>query len=490
MTTTTALANMRLPLCRTMLALTFGVFLMWSGVAQAAVAPDSFSSLAKNVSPSVVWISSTQEQKKQDTSMEMPFKFPEGSPFEEFFRRFRGPDDHDAQPAPTQALGSGFIIDPAGYIVTNNHVINGAAAVRVKLDDEREYKATVIGTDPLTDLALLKIETGTPLPALSFGDSDKAEVGDWVMAVGNPFGLGGTVTAGIISAHGRNIDAGPYDDFLQVDAAINKGNSGGPLFNLDGRVIGVNTAIFSPNGGSVGIGFAIPSNLVEPVISQIRENGRVERGWLGVQIQKLTRDIAGAIGVEGTDGALVSEVIPDSPAANAGLRQADIIRKVDGKTVDGPRDLARMIARKPVGRNIELELWRDGASRTVKVVAGEMPTGQKLAAAESEAQPDDVNRSQTLGADLAAVTPELRAELQIPKGVDGVVVTNIDPGPIFEQGLRVGDLIRQVAHEAVTSPAQVDELVRNATSGGKDAVLLLVNRQGHDLFLGLKPAMA
>jgi serine protease Do len=198
---------------------------------------------------------------------------------------------------------------------------------------------------------------------LSFGDSDKAEVGDWVMAVGNPFGLGGTVTAGIISAHGRNIDAGPYDDFLQVDAPINKGNSGGPLFNLDGRVIGVNTAIFSPNGGSVGIGFAIPSNLVEPVISQIRENGRVERGWLGVQIQKLTRDIAGAIGVEGTDGALVSEVIPDSPAANAGLRQADIIRKVDGKTVDGPRDLARKIARKPVGRNIELELWRDGGPR-------------------------------------------------------------------------------------------------------------------------------
>ena len=478
------------PLRRTAAAAACGVFLMWSGVAQAALAPDSFSTLAKKVSPTVVWIATTQERTNQTKSLEMPFKFPEGSPFEEFFRRFQDPGDHGSQPEPAQGLGSGFIIDPAGYIVTNNHVVDGAASVRVKLDDDREYGATVVGADPLTDLALLKIEAGRKLPAVSFGDSDKAEVGDWVMAVGNPFGLGGTVTAGIISARGRNIDAGPYDDFLQVDAPINKGNSGGPLFNLDGQVIGVNTAIFSPNGGSVGIGFAIPSNLVEPVVAQIRDSGRVARGWLGVQIQKVTPDIAGAIGVESTDGALVSEVIPDSPAAKAGLRQGDIIREVDGKTVDGPRDLARLIAREPAGSNVKLELWRDKASRSVKVVTGEMPARQQLSAAEPESQPNGVVRSETLGADLAAVTPELRSSLQIPEGVDGVVVTDIGPGPAFDQGLRAGDLIRQVAHEPVTSPGQVDRLVRNATAGGKNAVLLLINRHGRDLFLGLKPGIA
>ena len=386
MTTINPLAPRHTPLRRTGAALTFGLLLLWSGLAQAALAPDSFSGLAKKVSPAVVWIASTHEQTQQDTSMEMPFKFPEGSPFEEFFRRFRGPGDHNTQPKPSQALGSGFIIDPAGYIVTNNHVIDNAASVQVKLDDDSEYKAIVIGTDPLTDLALLKIEAGRKLPAVSFGDSDKAEVGDWVMAVGNPFGLGGTVTAGIISARGRNIDAGPYDDFLQVDASINKGNSGGPLFNLEGGVIGVNTAIFSPNGGSVGIGFAIPSNLVAPVIAQIQETGQVERGWLGVQIQELTRDIAGAIGVEGTDGALVSEVIPDSPATKAGLKQGDVIRKVNGETVDGPRDLARLIARQPAGSAVELELWREGNSLSVKVVTGEMPARQRLAAADSGMQ--------------------------------------------------------------------------------------------------------
>ena len=490
MTITNTQDSGRTALRTTAATLAFGALMVWSGVAQAALAPDSFSGLAKKVSPSVVWIATTHDQSNQDKSLEMPFKFPEGSPFEEFFRRFRGPGDHNTQPEPAQALGSGFIIDPAGYIVTNNHVIDGAAAVRVKLDDDREYKATVVGADPLTDLALLKIEAGRKLPAVPFGDSDKAEVGDWVMAVGNPFGLGGTVTAGIISARGRNIDAGPYDDFLQVDASINKGNSGGPLFSLDGRVIGVNTAIFSPNGGSVGIGFAIPSNLVEPVIAQIRENGRVARGWLGVQIQKLTQDIAGAIGVESADGALVSEVMPDSPAAKAGLRQGDIIRKVNGKTVDGPRDLARLIAQEPAGSKVELELWREGSNRSVKVVTGDMPARQQLAATEPETQPGGIVRSQTLGADLASVTPELRANLQLPEDVDGVVVTDIGPGPAFDQGLRAGDLIRQVAHEPVTSPAQVDRLVRDATAGAKKAVLLLVNRRGRDLFLGLKPGIA
>lgn len=490
MTTRNAVARRHGPLRRAPAVLAFGALLVWSGLAQAAPAPDGFSTLAKKVSPSVVWIASSHEQSGQDSSMELPFKFPEGSPFEEFFRRFGGRSGRNVEAQPVQALGSGFIIDPAGYIVTNNHVIDGADSVRVKLDDDHEYEATVVGTDPLTDLALLKIDAGRELPAVSFGNSDKAEVGDWVMAVGNPFGLGGTVTAGIISARGRNIDAGPYDDFLQVDAPINKGNSGGPLFNLDGQVIGVNTAIYSPNGGSVGIGFAIPSNLVEPVIAQIRDTGQVARGWLGVQIQKVTEDIADAMGIDDGAGALVSAVIPDSPAASAGLRQGDIIRTVNGNTIDGPRDLARMIAQEPAGSKVELGLWREGSSRSVMLATGEMPSREQLSESESGMQPSGVVRSTTLDADLAAMTPELRSNLQIPDGIDGVVVTDIRPGPAYDQGLRAGDLIRKVAHETVTSPRQIDKLVNDASSDGKKAVLLLVNRHGRDLFLGLKPGMA
>jgi len=490
MMTRNGLADGRSPLRRGAAVVVFAALLAWSGVAGAAVAPDGFSALAKKVSPSVVWIATSHEVNAPDTSMDLPFRFPEGSPLEEFFRQFRNRDGRGGQSRPVHALGSGFIIDSSGYIVTNNHVVDGADSVRVRLDDDHEYEATVVGTDPLTDLALLKIDAGRTLPAVSFGNSDKAEVGDWVMAVGNPFGLGGTVTAGIVSARGRNIDAGPYDDFLQVDAPINKGNSGGPLFDMDGNVIGVNTAIYSPNGGSVGIGFAIPSNLVEPVVAQIRDTGKVARGWLGVQIQGLTADIADAMGRDDRTGALVNSVIPDSPAANADLRQGDLILGVNGKAVEGPRDLARKIAREPAGSNVELQFWRDGDSRSVKVVIGEMPARQQLSAAEPQMQRNGTVRSGTLNADLAAVTPELRSNLQIPDDMDGVVVTDIKPGPAFDQGLRAGDLIRQIGNEPVTRPGQVDRLVRAATSGEKKAVLLLVNRHGRDLYLGLKPGVA
>jgi len=490
MTTPNVMASGRSPFRRGVAVLALGSVLAWSGVAGAAPAPEGFSDLAKKVSPSVVWIATSHEQSAPDTSMDLPFRFPEGSPFEEFFRHFRERGGRDNQTRPVHALGSGFIIDSAGFIVTNNHVVDGADSVRVRLDDNHEYDATVVGTDPLTDLALLKIDAGRTLPAVSFGDSDKAEVGNWVMAVGNPFGLGGTVTAGIISARGRNIQAGPYDDFLQVDASINKGNSGGPLFNMDGQVIGVNTAIYSPNGGSVGIGFAIPSNLVEPVVAQIRDSGRVARGWLGVQIQKVTEDIADAMGLDKGTGALVNAVIPDSPAAKSGLKQGDVIRSVNGKAVDGPRDLARMIAQEPAGSDVELQLWRDGGSREVKVGIGEMPPRQQLSTAEPEMQTNGVVRSKTLNADLATVTPELRSNLQIPDDLDGVVVTDIRPGPAFDQGLRAGDVIQEIGHETVTGPGQVDRLIRDATAGDKKAVLFLINRHGHDLFLGLKPGIA
>ncbi|UCH75076.1 MAG: DegQ family serine endoprotease [Rhodospirillales bacterium] len=489
--TNIAVRASRLPSLRgSAAALAFGLILVWSGLAQAAPAPDGFSSLAKKSSPSVVWITTTRDQTTADKWPELPFKFPDNVPFGEFFRKFEEHGGQRIQPQPMQGLGSGFVVDPAGYIVTSDHVIDGADAVRVRLNDDREYEAKVVGTDPLTDIAVLKIEAEKPLPAVAFGDSDAAEVGDWVMAVGNPFGLGGTVTTGIISARGRNINAGPYDDFLQVDAPINKGNSGGPLFDMNGRVIGVNTAIVSPNGGSVGIGFAVPSNLVEPVVAQIRENGRVTRGWLGVQVQQLTDEIASAIGSEGTDGALVSEVLPDSPAAEAGLRQGDVIRKVDGKVVGGPRDLARLIARHPAETTVALDLWRDGAKQMVKVVAGEMPNRQQLAAAGSEGQSKHAGRSDALAANLAVMTPELRTELQLAENVDGVVITGIDSGPAFEQGLRKGDVIREIAHQPVTNPAEVDRLVREAASGKKKAVLLLVSRRGQNLFIGLTPAIA
>jgi serine protease Do len=475
---------------QTVVVLLIGILFLWSGLAHAALAPDSFSSLAKNVSPSVVWIASTQVTDNQNQMPQAPSTIPEGSPFEKFFRQFRNRPDQNGQPRVAQALGSGFIIDPSGYIVTNNHVIDHASSVKVKLADGSEYKADIVGTDQLTDLALLKIDSDEALPAVPFGNSDKAEVGDWVMAVGNPFGLGGSVTAGIISARGRNIEAGPYDDFLQIDAPINKGNSGGPLFNLGGQVIGVNTAIYSPNGGSVGIGFAVPSNLAESVIAQIRDKGRVERGWLGVRVQTMTPEIAGAMGLDLATGALVSEVVDDSPGAKAGLKSGDVIVAVDSETVEDPQDLARLIAQKQAGSEVDLTLLRDGESLSIGATTGEMLPRDQLARADSGLLPGEVFRSEALGADLAALTPERRSELDIPDDLGGVVVVDVRANPALDQGLRPGDLIREVGHTGVDAPRQVDRLVREATGGTNKAVLLLINRHGRNLFVGLKSGVA
>jgi serine protease Do len=488
MTNTLSLDTRRNLFRRTGAVLALGIMIVWSGLAHAELAPDSFSNLAKKVSPSVVWIATTQEVANQ--APEVPFNFPEGSPFEKFFRQFRNGQGQNGQPRIAHALGSGFIIDPGGYIVTNNHVIDHATAVKVKLASGDEYDAKIVGTDQLTDLALLKVDAKEPLPAVSFGDSDHADVGDWVMAVGNPFGLGGTVTAGIISARGRNIQAGPYDDFLQVDAPINKGNSGGPLFNLDGKVIGVNTAIFSPNGGSVGIGFAIPSNLVKPVIAQIRENGQVERGWLGVQIQGVTADIADAMGLDQQNGALVSDVIAGSPAEQAGFKSGDVIVAVDGNTVENPRDLARLVAQRPVGDQPEFTLWRDGKQMSLVATLGKMPPYEQLASGEPNAMPGGAYHSKPLGADLASLTDNRRAQFDVPDDVNGVVILDVGNGPAMDQGLRPGDVIREVAQTDVTTPRQVDTLIRKNADGNNKAVLLLVNRQGRDIFVGLKPGVA
>jgi serine protease Do len=387
--------------------------MVWTGVAAAAPAPESFSGLAKKVTPSVVNIASTQEISNPGQDMPgIPFDFPEGSPFEKFFRQFQDQRGEDGRPEPAPrhatGLGSGFIIDPAGYVVTNNHVVEGASEVTIRLVDDSVYPARIIGTDPQTDLALLKIEADRPLPALQLGNSDEAEVGDWVMAVGNPFGLGGTVTAGIVSARGRNIQAGPYDDFIQVDASINRGNSGGPLFDLDGNVIGVNTAIYSPNGGSVGIGFAIPSNMVKTVVAQLREHGSVERGWLGVQIQNVTPDLAEALGLAAPRGAMVAKVTPGSPAEAAGVRTGDVILSFAGEAIGDTRELARVVAQYPAGTDADMKVWRNGAEQTLIATTGAMPQPEQLAAAPGGRQPDGSYHSSALDAQLAKLTPQLR----------------------------------------------------------------------------------
>ncbi|MBI3451632.1 MAG: Do family serine endopeptidase, partial [Rhodospirillales bacterium] len=358
--------------------------------AEARSGPEGFSVLVAKVSPAVVNVSTTQKFETVAETMPPQFAFPPGSPFEEFSRRFfqtpgegDSNGDHDGTPRRATALGSGFIIDPAGYVVTNNHVIGQAEKITVTLQGGDKFDAALIGRDAKTDLALLKIKSDKPLPFVSFGDSAQAQVGDWVIAVGNPFGLGGTVTAGIISARGRDIQSGPFDDFLQIDAPINRGNSGGPTFNTDGQVIGINSAIYSPNGGSVGIGFAIPASLAKPIVEQLRTHGSIDRGWLGVQIQPVTDEIANGLGLAKAQGALVSSIRDDGPAAKSGLEQGDVIVAVNGETVTQFKDLPRLIAAIKAGEKVRLAVWRGGAETTVNVVIGKMPQDE-MAAAESD----------------------------------------------------------------------------------------------------------
>jgi len=476
------------------LGLAAGTLLVWSAVAQAA-APESFSGLAKKVTPAVVNIASSHETTASSGQIPpFPFQFPEGSPFEKFFRDFRNQMGPQGKSKPEHqtvtGLGSGFIIDPSGYVVTNNHVVDGATKVTVRLEDNSVYQAKIVGVDPQTDLALLKIDAKRTLPSVEFGNSDKAEVGDWVMAVGNPFGLGGSVTAGIVSARGRNIDAGPYDDFLQIDAPINKGNSGGPLFGLNGQVMGINTAIYSPNGGSVGIGFAIPSNVAKPVIAQLRKSGNVERGWLGVEIQKMSPEIADAVGLKSAKGVIVAQVSPDSPAATAGLKRGDIILSFAGKDVASPRALARVVAKNPAGSKRNMTIWRERSEKTLSVVTGHQPSRAKVAQGKSGSEEDGSHHSADLNADLAQLTPERRAEFRIPDDLKGVLVLDVKSGSVLEQGLRPGDIIEQVDQTPVSTPDDVDRLVHKAKSKSRKSVLLLVKRQGHDLFIGLKLGVA
>jgi serine protease Do len=464
-----------------------------------------YADLIEQIMPAVVTVTTTRDMPAQlmaGPEQRREFRGPEGfnfrwfqegpgsEEFQEFMERFFGermqPFEGPRGPGPgtpMAAAGSGFIVDEGGLIVTNNHVIEGASEITVTLHDDREFKAKLVGQDPDTDLALIKID-GKGLPVAKFGDSDKVRVGDAVIAVGNPFGLGGTVTAGIVSAKDRVIGAGRYDDFLQIDAPINQGNSGGPTFDLEGEVIGVNTAIHSPSGGNVGIGFAIPSNLVAHVIDDLRDDGVVERGWLGVQIQAIDEDLASSLGLDEAKGALVAEVTPDSPAAKAGLERGDVILKYGATPIDDLRALTTAVADTDPGTETKVTVWRGGDERSLEVAIGQMPTEDRVVAAATE-QPEETGTPK-LGVMLAELTPETREQLDLPAEVKGVVITEVQPGsPAAEKGLQQGDVIVEADRKQVSDPKMVADAVREAAKRGDEAILLLVKREGQDRFVAL-----
>jgi serine protease Do len=463
----------------------------------------SFAPLVKKVSPAVVNISVTQsgssdamaEEPEQGTSPDFP-----NSPFDEFLRRFFDQQNPNGQrhlfpqmpggQAHRIALGSGFIIDPSGYVVTNSHVVGDASKVEVTLQDDSKYPAKIIGRDPKTDIALLKIKADKPLPHVTFGDSSAAQVGDWVMAVGNPFGLGGTVTTGIISARGRDIHSGPFDDFLQIDAPINRGNSGGPTFNLDGQVIGINTAIYSPNGGSVGIGFAVPSSLAKTVVAQLEEHGKVSRGWLGVQIQEVTPAIAASLGLQSEHGALVAVITPDSPGAKAGLKQGDVILTFNGNEVSRLRDLPRLVAETAPDTGAKMKVWRSGQTLELQATLGELPNNEQVAAAtngrEQDGEQGEAARADALGMHLAPLNSQLRRELHTGKEVQGVVITQVDPGSAAaEVGLNEGDVVVAIDQQPVKTPQEAAAKLKEAAGSPRKSALLLLNRHGVTQYVGV-----
>jgi serine protease Do len=460
-----------------------------AGAARAAPPPVSFADIVERVAPAVVNISTTKAIARGQLP-DMPFpEPPPGSPFEDFFREFFDQDRAPEQmPRRQSSLGSGFVVDPEGFVVTNNHVIAEADEIQVVFNDETSYDATLVGRDTKTDLALLKIEADHPLHAVTFADSDSVRVGDWIIAIGNPFGLGSSVTAGIVSARSRDIRAGPYDDFLQVDAPINRGNSGGPSFNLEGKVIGINTAIFSPSGGNVGIGFAIPSNLAVPVIESLKEDGRVKRGWLGVRIQTVTEEIAESLGLHGAAGALVASVTPGGPAEAAKIEPGDVILEFDRKAIDRMRGLPRIVAETPIGKEVEVSIWRRGHEQTVTVKLGELPEEDELAAlTESGADTPTTAQIDSLGVTVATITDELRARYELGETTNGVVIVEVkEGGPAGAESLRPGDIIVEVGQEEVNSPPEVTAKVNQAQQGDKKSVLLLIDRQGDLRFVALR----
>ncbi len=457
--------------------------------AQPSGAPESFADLAEQLSPSVVNISTAQTVDRP-TVEGMP-SFPPGSPFEDMFRDLF-PRGENGSPRRVQSLGSGFVISADGVIVTNNHVIEDADEITVSFPDGTSLEASLLGTDPQTDLALLKVESSDPLPFVNFGDSDTTRVGDWVLAIGNPFGYSGSVSAGIVSARNRNINAGRYDDFIQTDAAINRGNSGGPLFNMDGEVVGVNTAIISPTGGSIGIGFSVPSNLAKRVVAQLQEFGATRRGWLGVRIQPVNDEMADALGMDDAVGALVAEVTEGGPAEAAGVEAGDVIIKFDGQDVEQMRDLPRIVADTPVEKTVRVVVFRKGKTQTLKAKIGLLDEGNLSVAAHTpdQGETDEGDTAavklDALGMTLTSLTSDARAQFGIGDEVSGVLVSEVTPdSSAGEKGMRPGDVIVEVGQEPVTSPDEIEKRVTEASDAGRKSVLFLIQSQGDLRFVPL-----
>jgi serine protease Do len=463
--------------------------------AQSNHGPASVADLAEGLLDAVVNISTSQnvgDGKRTPPRMQAP----DGSPFQDFFDEFfkerqgEGPRNRKVS-----SLGSGFVIDAEeGIIVTNNHVIDGADSIEVNFADGSKLKAELVGADSKTDLAVLKVEPVTPLTEVPLGKSDVMRIGDWVMAIGNPFGLGGTVTVGIISARGRDINSGPYDNFIQTDAAINRGNSGGPLFNMNGEVIGINTAIISPSGGSIGIGFAVPTELALNVIDQLREFGETRRGWLGVRIQPVTDEIADSLGMDDAKGALVAGVIRGGPVDDGSIEPGDVIIRFDGKDVDAMRDLPRAVAESPVGKAVDVIVIRKGEEQTVKVTLGRLEDNDQLASAGESGEdgemdlPDALSSVEVLGMTVAELTDEGRQEFAIADSVEGVVITAVDPdSAAADKRIEPGDVIVEIAQESVMTPLDVEERIAELKQDGRrNALLMLAGRTGELRFVTVR----
>jgi serine protease Do len=443
---------------------------------QAHVAvPAGFADLIKKVSPAVVRITISGVVK---TGADVPPEL-KGTPFEQFFQQFGGQERSQR----VRGLGSGFIIDPSGYIVTNDHVAGKAQSVKVTLADGREFTAKVVGDDPKTDLALVKIESDQPLPFVSFGNSSEAQVGNWVVALGNPFGLGGTATAGIVSARGRDLGSGPYDDFIQTDASINPGNSGGPLFDASGQVVGVNSVIYTPNGGNVGIGFAISSDLASKVVDELKAHGHIDRGWLGVSMQRITPELAQGLGLKDSKGALITEVEPNSPAAKAGLSVGDVVVGFRGQTINGPHDLAGLAADTASGTSVTVRVVRGGQTKDVQAQIGKVQqTADARDATEAQASPA------VLGMSFVPLDQDVRRELGIGQDVRGVVVAAVDQtGVAADHGIQPGDVIVAVDRKPVSSPADARKAFRQAQTAHRGVAVLQVMRDSNILFIALPP---
>jgi len=457
------------------------LFLITCFQLKAVTLPNSFADLVEKLSPAVVNITTTAVVPDREQFNPM---VPRGSPFEDFFRDFMEKQPGDQQPKRQRrgtALGSGFIISSDGLLVTNNHVIENADEIKIEMLNGDTLEAKVLGTDPKTDIALLKVESKSELPFVEFGNSDKSRVGDWVLAIGNPLGQGFSVSAGIISARGRDLQ-GPYDDFIQTDAAINRGNSGGPLFNTDGKVIGVNTAILSPNGGSIGIGFSMSSVVVKKVVNQLRDFGETRRGWLGVRIQNLNSEVAEALGLESTDGALVTDV-PDGPAKEAGIKSGDVIIEFDGVAIDDSSSLVKVVGDSDVGKDVSVLIWRDGNKKKVTVKLGRLETVQ-ISDERNQRRTNKVN--QYAGMSFTDLNDEIRKRFDLSDDTIGVVVIGINgDSPAAARGILAGDIIQKVDQVDIQNSTQILKLIEEAKNKNKSSILFLIKRGSNVRFIAI-----